>query len=141
MLDCPLRRQRQMCIRDILCGVRKVFDQFDLISGLHSFFIQENKVYENILPPLSLLNLNDKNKLIEDLRRLNFNFEKLKVASIVQQGELNAIINAKPKEFKQLLNAIIGIDKLDLASEAMRTVNKEFRIDNRGKIGYDDTHI
>jgi 4-hydroxy-tetrahydrodipicolinate synthase len=61
-----------------LCGVRKVFDQFDLISGLHSFFIQENKVYENILPPLSLLNLNDKNKLIEDLRRLNFNLEKSK---------------------------------------------------------------
>ena len=63
-----------------LCGVRKVFDQFDLISGLHSFFIQENKVYENILPPLSLLNLNDKNKLIEDLRRLNFNLEKSKAA-------------------------------------------------------------
>ena len=63
-----------------LCGVRKVFDQFDLISGLHSFFIQENKVYKNILPPLSLLNLNDKNKLIEDLRRLNFNLEKSKAA-------------------------------------------------------------
>ena len=60
--------------------MRKAFDQFDLISGLHSFFIQENKVYENILPPLSLLNLNDKNKLIEDLRRLNFNLEKSKAA-------------------------------------------------------------
>ena len=42
-------------------------------------------------------------------------FEKLQIASIVQQGELNSIIKAKPKEFKELLNAIIGIDKLDTA--------------------------
>ena len=47
----------------------------------------------------------------------------------------------KPKEFKELLNAIIGIDKLDVASESMKTVNKEFRQDIREKIGYDDTHI
>ena len=50
-----------------------------------------------------------------------------KIASIVQQGELNSIIKAKPKEFKELLNAIIGIDKLDTALASMRTVQKEFR--------------
>jgi exonuclease SbcC len=72
---------------------------------------------------------------------IGLDFEKLKIASIVQQGELNAIINAKPKEFKELLNAIIGIDKLDVASESMKTVNKEFRQNIREKIGYDDTHI
>ncbi|RMW38306.1 MAG: SMC family ATPase [Nitrosopumilus sp.] len=74
-------------------------------------------------------------------KAIGLDFEKLKVASIVQQGELNAIINAKPKEFKELLNAIIGIDKLDVASESMKTVNKEFRENIRSKIGYDDTHI
>ena len=74
-------------------------------------------------------------------KTIGLDFEKLKVASIVQQGELNSIINAKPKEFKELLNAIIGIDKLDVASESMKTVNKEFRQDIREKIGYDDTHI
>lgn len=74
-------------------------------------------------------------------KAIGLDFEKLKVASIVQQGELNAIINAKPKEFKELLNAIIGIDKLDVASESMKTVNKEFRQSIRDKIGYDDTHI
>ena len=74
-------------------------------------------------------------------KAIGLDFEKLKVASIVQQGELNAIINAKPKEFKELLNAIIGIDKLDVASESMKTVNKEFRQNIREKIGYDDTHI
>ena len=74
-------------------------------------------------------------------KAIGLDFEKLKVASIVQQGELNAIINAKPKEFKELLNAIIGIDKLDVASESMKSVNKEFRQSIRKKIGYDDTHI
>ena len=72
---------------------------------------------------------------------IGLDFEKLKIASIVQQGELNAIIKAKPKEFKELLNAIIGIDKLDVASEAMKTINKDFRQKIREDIGYDDTHI
>lgn len=74
-------------------------------------------------------------------RVIGLDFEKLKIASIVQQGELNAIINAKPKEFKELLNAIIGIDKLDIASESMKMVNKEFREKIRNDVGYDDTHI
>ena len=74
-------------------------------------------------------------------KTIGLDFEKLKIASIVQQGELNAIINAKPKEFKELLNAIIGINKLDVASESMKTVNKEFRQNIREKVGYDDTHI
>jgi exonuclease SbcC len=72
---------------------------------------------------------------------LGLDFEKLKIASIVQQGELNTIINAKPKEFKELLNAIIGIDKLDVASESMKRVSKEFREKIKQDVGYDDTHI
>ncbi|MBN4046048.1 SMC family ATPase [Nitrosarchaeum koreense] len=74
-------------------------------------------------------------------KTIGLDFEKLKIASIVQQGELNAIINAKPKEFKELLNAIIGIDKLDVASESMKTVNKEFREKIKEKVGFDDTHL
>ena len=74
-------------------------------------------------------------------KTIGLDFEKLKIASIVQQGELNAIINAKPKEFKELLNAIIGINKLDIASESMKTVNKDFRAKIREKVGYDDTHM
>jgi exonuclease SbcC len=68
-------------------------------------------------------------------------FEKLQIASIVQQGELNSIIKAKPKEFKELLNAIIGIDKLDTALTSMRTVQREFRTSIQEKFGYDDTQI
>tara|TARA_B100000686_G_scaffold350003_1_gene444749 strand:- start:1245 stop:2117 length:873 start_codon:yes stop_codon:yes gene_type:complete len=59
-----------------LCKVRKTFDKFNLISGLHSFLAQRDKKYENILPPLDLLNLNDKKRLIEDLNKLNFNLKK-----------------------------------------------------------------
>ena len=74
-------------------------------------------------------------------KTIGLDFEKLKIASIVQQGELNSIINAKPKEFKELINSIIGIDRLDVASDSMKIVNKNFREKIRNKIGYDDTHI
>jgi exonuclease SbcC len=73
--------------------------------------------------------------------KIGLDFTKLKVASIVQQSELNSIIKAKPKEFKELLNAIIGIDKLDLASEGLKIAQKNFRQAIRQKHGYDDTHI
>jgi len=72
---------------------------------------------------------------------IGMSFEKLKIASIVQQGELNSIINAKPKEFKELLSAIIGIDKLDIASESMKKITKEFREKNRTESGHDDSQI
>ena len=72
---------------------------------------------------------------------LGMSYEKMKIASIVQQGELNAIIKAKPKEFKELLNTIIGIDRLDVAVESMKEVLKEFRKDIQTKHGVDDTQI
>ncbi len=56
-----------------LCNVRKVFDQFNLISGLHTFLAKKNKIYENILPPISLLDEKNKKKMLEDLKKLDFN--------------------------------------------------------------------
>jgi 4-hydroxy-tetrahydrodipicolinate synthase len=55
-----------------LCDVRSVFDNYNLISGLHTFYSQENKIYKNILPPLRLLNQNEEKKLIDSLKSLNF---------------------------------------------------------------------
>ncbi len=55
-----------------LIDVRTAFDKFNLISGLHTYFAQENKIYENILPPLSLLNNKDKKDLVDKLKNLNF---------------------------------------------------------------------
>ena len=63
-----------------LCNVRKAFDQFNLISGLHTFMSDQDNIFKNILPPLSLLNNNDKNKLISDLKKLDFDLESTKAA-------------------------------------------------------------
>jgi len=58
---------------------------------------------------------------------LGLDYEKLRVAAVVQQGELVRIVEAQPKEFKELLNGLIGIDKLDLAYETMHDVIVGFR--------------
>tara|TARA_B100001123_G_scaffold5413_2_gene6984 strand:- start:1168 stop:2052 length:885 start_codon:yes stop_codon:yes gene_type:complete len=63
-----------------LCNVRKTFEKYNLISGLHTFLAQKDKSYENILPTLSLLSENNKKKLIDDLEKLDFNIDNLKVA-------------------------------------------------------------
>ena len=55
-----------------LCDVRTNFDKYNLISGLHTFYSKENKIYENILPPLRLLNSKEEKDLMENLKKLNF---------------------------------------------------------------------
>ena len=55
-----------------LIDVRTAFDNYNLISGLHSYCAQENKIYKNVLPPLSLLNQKDEKDLMEKLKNLNF---------------------------------------------------------------------
>ena len=65
---------------EMVCNVRNTFEQFNLISGLHSFMSDKDKSYKNLLPPLSLLNEKDKKKLIEDLDKLNFTLGTLKAA-------------------------------------------------------------
>ena len=56
-----------------LCKVREVFEQFNLISGLHTFLGEKDEYIKNLLPTLSLLSENNKKKLFEDLRKLDFN--------------------------------------------------------------------
>jgi len=56
-----------------LCDVRAAFDKYNLISGLHTFCSQENEIYKNILPPLSVLNKKDEKNLVNALKDLNFN--------------------------------------------------------------------
>jgi len=55
-----------------LIDVRNVFDKYNLISGLHTYCAQENKIFRNILPPLCLLNKEDEKNLIQKLKDLNF---------------------------------------------------------------------
>ena len=63
----------------MLCDVRHTFEKFNLISGLHSFMSDVDKIYQNVLPPISILDENDKQQLIEELNKLNFTLESLKV--------------------------------------------------------------
>ncbi|MGQ0377012.1 MAG: AAA family ATPase, partial [Nitrososphaerota archaeon] len=114
--------------------------KIDVKGGLSTQF---SEMVENQWMPLAV---GERKQFRESMtqeveKRIGLDFEKLKIASIVQQGELNSIIKAKPKEFKELLNAIIGIDKLDVALEAMKLVSKNFRQKIKEQIGYDDTHI
>ncbi len=55
-----------------LCEVRSAFDKYDLISGLHTYCSQRDKIYKNILPPLRLLNKTEEKDLIDKLKSLNF---------------------------------------------------------------------
>src|SRR5919109_1092378 len=78
---------------------------------------------------------------VEVARVLGLNYEKLRVAGVVQQGELLRIVEAQPKDFKELLNGLIGIDRLDSAYETMRNVIVGFRERLRDEVGYTDEEI
>jgi len=71
--------KKDQTTNEILCNVRNAFEKFNLISGLHSFMSDEDKIYKNVLPPVSLLSQKDKFQLIEELNKLNFTLESLKM--------------------------------------------------------------
>ena len=73
---------------------------------------------------------------------LKMDYQKLQIASIIQQGEINRIIDSPPKEFKELLNNMIGLYRLDISFAFMHSTIDEFRKLLREKTGgYDDNHI
>ena len=55
-----------------LCDVRNSFEKYNLISGLHTYYSKHNQFYENVLPPLNILNSQDEKELMENLEKLNF---------------------------------------------------------------------
>jgi exonuclease SbcC len=73
---------------------------------------------------------------------MGINYSKLQIAGIIQQGEISKIIDSQPKEFKELLNNMIGLDRLDKSYNYMYGVVEEFRTMLREKTsGYDDNQI
>ena len=58
-----------------LCKVRTIFDGYNLISAIHSLMEKIDKSYGNILPPLSILDNKECQKLIEDLKKIDFNYK------------------------------------------------------------------
>ena len=73
-------KNNEQTVNDKLCEVRKAFDQFNLISGLHSFLSLTDKQFLNILPTCSLLNEKDGKILIDKLKDLDFLKKDFKAA-------------------------------------------------------------
>tara|TARA_B100000787_G_scaffold163077_1_gene144382 strand:+ start:437 stop:1321 length:885 start_codon:yes stop_codon:yes gene_type:complete len=70
--------KKEQTKNEMLCNVRNTFEKFNLISGLHSFMSDEDKIYKNVLPPVSLLNEEDKEQLKKDLNKLSFTVQSIK---------------------------------------------------------------
>tara|TARA_B100001063_G_C16706080_1_gene525306 strand:- start:385 stop:1269 length:885 start_codon:yes stop_codon:yes gene_type:complete len=64
---------------ELLCNVRNEFDNYNLISALHSYFSIKDKIYQNLIPPLGLLNSIDNERFINNLNNMNFSTNDLKV--------------------------------------------------------------
>jgi len=72
--------KKEQTKNEMLCNVRHTFEKFNLISGLHSFMSDEDKIYQNVVPPVALLDKKDRQKLMEGLNKLNFTLGSLKAA-------------------------------------------------------------
>lgn len=59
-----------------LINVRETFDQYNLISALHSFLSIKDEKFRNILPPLILLSQEKQKELLDKLNKLEFVIEK-----------------------------------------------------------------
>ena len=73
-------QNKEQTANDKLCEVRKAFDKFNLISGLHLFLSLTDKQFLNVLPTCSLLNEKDGKILIEKLKDLDFLKKDFKAA-------------------------------------------------------------
>ncbi len=74
------KNNKTQTLNEKLCNVRLTFDKYNLISGMHTYLAESDSSFRNILPPLSLLNENDKKIIFEDLEKLDFKPDLLKVA-------------------------------------------------------------
>ena len=70
----------EQTVNQKLCDVRSEFEKYNLISGLHTYYTKKNSYYKNVLPPLSILNSQDENELINNLEKLNFSINSLEAA-------------------------------------------------------------
>jgi len=73
-------QNKEQSVNEKLCNVRNIFEEYNLISAIHTFMSQEDRYYSHILPPLRILNDKESQKLLEDLKKINFNYENSKVA-------------------------------------------------------------
>jgi len=67
-------------VNEKLCEVRGEFEKYNLISGLHTFYKKKENIYENLLPPLRVLDAKREKELINNLEKLNFSIKSLMAA-------------------------------------------------------------
>jgi len=68
--------KKNQTLNEKLCAIRKIFDNYNLISALHTFMSEENKQYKRVLPPLNLLSEKEKKEFMSKLKVLEFFPEK-----------------------------------------------------------------
>ena len=71
---------KEQTVNEKLCNVRGVFEKYNLISGLHTFYKKKENLYENLLPPLSILDEKSEKDLINNLEKFNFSINSLMAA-------------------------------------------------------------
>jgi len=64
--------KKEQTMNEKVVKVRQTFDQYSLISALHSFLSVEDIKYKNILPPLTLLDAKSKDELLNKLKEVGF---------------------------------------------------------------------
>ena len=69
-------KKKKQSFNEKLCAIRKVFDNYNLISALHTFMSFENEKYKRILPPLRLLTDKQQKEFMSKLKKLEFFPEK-----------------------------------------------------------------
>ena len=68
--------KKKQTFNNKLCAIRKIFDNYNLISALHTFMSHENEKYKKILPPLTLLSETEQKEMMSKLKELAFFPEK-----------------------------------------------------------------
>ncbi len=71
---------KSQTVNEKLCDVRGEFEKYNLISGLHTFYKKKESIYENLLPPLRVLNDKSEKDLINNLEKFNFSIKSLMAA-------------------------------------------------------------
>ncbi len=71
---------KEQTVNEKLCNVRLAFERYNLISGLHTFYKKKEILYENLLPPLSILDEKNEKELISNLEKCNFSINSLMAA-------------------------------------------------------------
>jgi exonuclease SbcC len=72
---------------------------------------------------------------------VGLDYDSMRIAAIIQQGELAKIVDMRPKETKELINQLIGLDQLGAAHDEMPALIAAFRQMVREKYGCDDTAL